>query len=195
MIVTNIEYHTKTKVKVSLDNREDFQLYRGEIKKYGIEEGVELTNYDEILRETLIPRAKKRTMHLLAKMDRTKADITKKLRDNGYPAEAIAEAIAFVESYDYINDLRYAYMYVRNYRTTRSRNRIMQDMYRKGLNRDIINDAIDKEYTTNEEDLINMYIRKRNFNHESATIKDKEKMCRFLLGKGFEIDMIHKALM
>ena len=93
MIVTSIEQHTKTKVKVCLDNRTDFQLYKREIDKYSITLGEELSNYDEILSEVLIPRAKKRAMHLLEKMDRTKADIRSKLRRNGYPDEAINAAI------------------------------------------------------------------------------------------------------
>ena len=54
MIVTSIEAHTKTKVKVCLDNRTDFQLYKKEIKKYNIEVDKELENYDEILRESFV---------------------------------------------------------------------------------------------------------------------------------------------
>ena len=190
MIVTSIEQHTKTKVKVCLDNRTDFQLYKREIDKYGITEGEELSNYDEILSEVLIPRAKKRAMHLLEKMDRTKADIRSKLRRNGYPDEAINAAIEYIESYNYLNDERYAYMYVRNYCNSRSRNRIMQDLYRKGVDKDTINDAIESEYTVDEEDLIRMYIIKRGYDVDNASMKDRDKMFRFLISKGFPLDEI-----
>lgn len=194
MIVTSIEAHTKTKVKVCLDNRTDFQLYKKEIKKYNIEVDKELENYDEILRETLIPRAKKRALHLLEKMDRTKADIEEKLRRNGYPPEAVNEAIAYIESYNYINDERYALSYVRNYRDYRSKNRILQDLYRKGIDKELICNALDMEYTTDEKELVLMYIRKRNYNPENATEKEKSKMYRFLMGKGFSYDTISKYL-
>lgn len=194
MIVTSIEQHTKTKVKVCLDNRTDFQLYKREIDKYGINEGEELSNYDEILSEVLIPRAKKRAMHLLEKMDRTKADIRSKLRRNGYPDEAINAAIEYIESYNYLNDERYAYMYVRNYCNSRSRNRIMQDLYRKGVDKDTINDAIESEYTVDEEELINMYIIKRGYDADNASMKDRDKMFRFLISKGFPLDEIQRLI-
>jgi regulatory protein len=194
MIVTSIEQHTKTKVKVCLDNRTDFQLYKREIDKYGINEGEELSNYDEILSEVLIPRAKKRAMHLLEKMDRTKADIRSKLRRNGYPDEAINAAIEYIESYNYLNDERYAYMYVRNYCNSRSRNRIMQDLYRKGVDKDTINDAIESEYTVDEEELINMYIIKRGYDSDNASMKDRDKMFRFLISKGFPLDEIQRLI-
>ena len=194
MIVTSIEQHTKTKVKVCLDNRTDFQLYTREIDKYSIIEGEELSNYDEILSEVLIPRAKKRAMHLLEKMDRTKADIRSKLRRNGYPDEAINAAIEYIESYNYLNDERYAYMYVRNYCNSRSRNRIMQDLYRKGVDKDTINDAIESEYSVDEEELIKMYIIKRGYDVDNASMKDRDKMFRFLISKGFPLDEIQRLI-
>jgi len=194
MIVTSIEQHTKTKVKVCLDNRTDFQLYKREIDKYSIIEGEELSNYDEILSEVLIPRAKKRAMHLLEKMDRTKADIRSKLRRNGYPDEAINAAIEYIESYNYLNDERYAYMYVRNYCNSRSRNRIMQDLYHKGVDKDTINDAIESEYSVDEEELIKMYIIKRGYDVDNASMKDRDKMFRFLISKGFPLDEIKRLI-
>jgi len=194
MIVISIEQHTKTKVKVCLDNRTDFQLYKREIDKYGINEGEELSNYDEILSEVLIPRAKKRAMHLLEKMDRTKADIRSKLRRNGYPDEAINAAIEYIESYNYLNDERYAYMYVRNYCNSRSRNRIMQDLYRKGVDKDTINDAIESEYSVDEVELIKMYIIKRGYDADNASMKDRDKMFRFLISKGFPLDEIQRFI-
>lgn len=194
MIVTSIEAHTKTKVKVCLDNRTDFQLYKKEIKKYNIEVDKELENYDEILRETLIPRAKKRTLHLLEKMDRTDKEIRGKLAKNGYPMEAIDAAVQYAASYNYINDERYALSYVRNYRDYRSKNRILQDLYRKGIDKELICNALDMEYTTDEKELVLMYIRKRNYNPENATEKEKNKMYRFLMGKGFSYDAISKYL-
>ena len=194
MIVTEIADYTKTKVKVCLDNRTDFQLYKKEINKYNIVEGEEITNYDEILNETLIPRAKKRAIHLIEKMDRTESDLRRKLIKNGYPKEAIDEAISYVKSYNYVNDKRYACMYVRNYRDSRTMNRISDDMYRKGIDKELIMYALAEEYTTDEEDSIDTFIRKRNYNKDTATMKERDKMFRFLAGKGFELDMIRRHL-
>ena len=194
MFVVSIEYHTKTKVKVCLDNRTDFQLYRKEVNKYGIIEGQELECYNEILEEVLIPRAKKRALHLLEKMDRTESDIRVKLKNNGYPDDAIDAAIEYVESYNYINDERYAHTYVRNYCNSRSRKRIMQDLYRKGINKELINDAIDKEYNVDEEALIRMYMNKKGYSSDNVSVKDRDKMFRFLISKGFQYDDVQQLI-
>ena len=85
-------------------------------------------------------------------------------------------------------------MYVRNYCNSRSRNRIMQDLYRKGVDKDTINNAIESEYTVDEEELINMYIIKRGYDADNASMKDRDKMFRFLISKGFPLDEIQRLI-
>ena len=43
MIVTRTESLTKTKYKVDLDGQFAFVLYKGELSRYGVKEGAELT--------------------------------------------------------------------------------------------------------------------------------------------------------
>lgn len=194
MIVTSISYINKSRIRVSLDNHESFILYKSELLRYKINEGEVLDNYDEILHDTLIPRAKKRALYLIAKMDRSRADVIAKLKEGGYPDVAVDEAVSYLESYGYIDDLKYAYMYVRSYRYNRSYNRIKQDMYKKGIDRDLINKALSDEYNVDEVDIINMYINKRHFDKANSSKADRDKMYRFLLSKGFELDTIRLAL-
>ncbi len=82
MIVTEIEELTKTKFKVYLDGQFAFMLYKGELKRFGIKQGEDLTqeNYEKIQNEVLLKRAKKRAMHLLEDMDRTESALRKKLK-------------------------------------------------------------------------------------------------------------------
>ena len=67
--------------------RTEVVLYKGEIRKLGIEEGCVVTEavYDKILNEILGKRAIKRAMHLLEKQDRTERQLYDKLKQNGYP--------------------------------------------------------------------------------------------------------------
>ena len=53
MIVTGIEEQTKTKFKVYLDGTFAFVLYKGELKRFGIKQGEDLTqeNYEKIQNE------------------------------------------------------------------------------------------------------------------------------------------------
>ena len=66
-----------------------------ELRQYGIEEGGVLTeqSYQEIMRELLPVRAKKKALHLLERMDRTEQQLYRKLADGGYPDQVAKEAV------------------------------------------------------------------------------------------------------
>ena len=115
-------------------------LYKGEVRQLHLQENDEITEdmYEEVLEEILIPRARRRAMHLLEKMDRSTRQLETKLREGGYPEPAIESAIAYVTSYHYLDDERLARSHIRFYQTSRSRMRMTQDLLKKGIDREII---------------------------------------------------------
>lgn len=82
MIVTKIEPCTKTKFKIYLDETFAFVLYKGEVSRFCIKIGEELSPETEqkIRQEVILKRAKLRAMHLLEDMDRTEEALREKLR-------------------------------------------------------------------------------------------------------------------
>ena len=85
----------KRRSKVLISEDFAFVLYNGEIRRYHIEEGAELTEerYRQILDEVLRKRARERAIYLLKEKDRTEAELTKKLREGFYPEEVIREVL------------------------------------------------------------------------------------------------------
>ena len=81
-------------------------------------------------------------MHLLEKQDRTEYQLREKLRQNEYPKEAVEQAIAYVKSYHYIDDLRYACSYVRYQKEKKSNRRLQQDLQKKGVAKEFIEQAL-----------------------------------------------------
>ena len=114
MIVTEIKPVTKQKFQIELDRQPAFVLYKGELSRYHIQKDEELSEeiYRELVEQVLTKRAKLRAMHLLEKMDRTKGELRKKLEQGGYPSIAIEAALDYVESFQYIDDDRYAARYI-----------------------------------------------------------------------------------
>lgn len=186
----------KNKYKVHLQGGMDLVLYKREVKTYGLEAGEELSEeaYQRILEETLIPRAKRRAMHLLEKQDRTRKNLEDKLRESDYPQTAIDAAIAYVESFHYIDDERYARSYVHFHQEGKSKRRIQQDLMQKGIDRDVIALVLEEEYETSEADMIRDLLRKKHYDPECADAKERSKMYRFLAGRGFSSGDISRVL-
>lgn len=194
--ITPLPGKRSQKSKVRLSGGADLVLYQKEIRRLGLQEGYELSSevYDEILQKILIPRAKKRGMHLLEKQDRTEYNLRQKLKESGYPDAAVDEAILYVASYHYIDDERYARNYVRYHQNGKSRRKIFESLLQKGIAKDIIELALDEEYEASEETMILELLQKKHYDPTQADIKEKAKMFRFLLGRGFDAGDIDRIL-
>jgi regulatory protein len=177
----------KNKYKVCLEGGADFVLYKGELSKLHLEAGQDLPEelYEQILKEIQIPRAKKRAMHLLEKMDRTEQQLKTKLREAGYASEAIEEAISYVKSYHYIDDERYARTYIRIHQQSKSKQRLKMDLLKKGIDKEVIDLALEEEFEQSEEEMILQLLKKKHYDPSTADQKERNKMYRFLMQRGF----------
>lgn len=198
-IVPLIKSKSKNRLRVRLQDGADFVLYKKEIAKYEITEGEELedTVYQEILEEIFIPRAKQRALHLLEKQDRTESNLRRKLRESGYPHEAVDLAVSYVKGYNYINDERYARDYIKYKSKTKSKKQTFNELMLKGLSKEIIEksyynlcDDEGLEELFNERQVIKDYISKKLIKQENLDEKEKRKIYNHLLRKGFSSDEI-----
>ena len=196
MYVKSLVKITKGRAKICLDSGTDFVLYKKEYESYGIEEGAELSSsdYQQICADILIPRCKKRALHLLEKQDRSEKNLRDKLKEGGYPSDIIDIAIAYIDDYGYLDDYRMACSHIRFYMESRSKRRIQQDLMNKGIKSDVIERALEDEYTCDETDQIQRLLEKKEYNTDEATYEQKAKMYRFLAGRGYSSDAINRAL-
>ena len=104
--ITGIRPVTKQKFQVEINGQPAFVLYKGELSRYHIVQEEELSQeiYREITEEILTKRAKLRAMHLLEAGDKTREQVRQKLVQGGYPSCAVEAALAYVESFHYIDD-------------------------------------------------------------------------------------------
>lgn len=197
MQVMQISGLDKKRMRIFLEDGRSFVLYRGEVRRYSLEEGAELSagQYEEICSEILKKRARRRTMHLLEKMDRTEAQIREKLRQGFYPEEIIEDAVAYVKGYHYLDDSRYAENYVRNQREKKSRRKIQMELMAKGIDRELAEQALEEECQgENEQELILKWVEKKHYSAQTADLKEKQRMYQFLMRKGFQSDDILHVL-
>lgn len=196
MIVTRTESLTKTKYKVDLDGQFAFVLYKGELSRYGVKEGAELTEeiVDEIYNTVLLKRAKKRAMHLLEDMDRTESGLREKLRQGLYPKEIIEKAIDYVRSFGYLNDARYAENFILSRRNSKSRKEIHALLHGKGISDEEISIAFENCYGNQEEqEAVRRILEKKRVNPKTADDREMQKIYGYLARKGFRYETIRQV--
>lgn len=194
--VDRIEALSGGRYLVCLEDGRCFPLYRKELDEYGIREGETLAPECEtrIFQELLPKRAKLCAMNYLQHMDRTEQQLRKKLRGLFYPEEIIDQAVAYVKSYRYIDDVRYAAHYIECQRENRSLCRIEQDLYQKGISREDVQEALSQSETPDEERQIRAWLEKKHYSGEQAERSETEKMIRFLLRRGYRLSSIQRIL-
>ncbi|MCM1048011.1 MAG: recombination regulator RecX [Clostridiales bacterium] len=201
MTVTDITPITKSRYKVVLDEGPAFVLYKGELSRLHIRKDEEITQdaYTSIFNEILPKRAKLRSMNLLQSKNYTRKQLEDKLKQGGYPEDIVAEALAYVESYGYIDDERYVRDFIEYNMSSKSRMRIENDLMRKGIGKELIAKIFAKLKEDGEEideiGMIHKLLIKKNYHVDSATIEEKRKMYAFLLRRGFRSDVIGRALL
>lgn len=197
MLVTKVAPLSKTRFQIYLEEKPAFVLYKGELQKYGVSEGKEITEpaVKQIKTEVLLKRAKLRALHLLNDMDRTESGLVQKLIQGGYPEDVALEALSYVKSFGYVDDLRYAEQFVRSRMMKKSRRELYVALLGKGLDSSIVEQALETYFTEgSEQTAIEQLIRKKNFDIRSADEKAKKKMFDYLLRKGFRYEDIRQAL-
>ncbi len=195
MTVVEIVPVDKRRSKVILDEDFTLVLYRGEIRKFGIEEGKLLSEetYQEILREVLFKRARERVLFLLKSSDKTEQELRRKLKDGGYPKEAADYAIEFLKEHNFIDDENYGRRYVEFNSERKSQRQIQYELQKKGLDKEVIQEIL-REQPVDEEAQIRAYVKKKRIKAEEMDFKERGKMMAALGRRGFSYDAISRVL-
>lgn len=197
MIVTNVESLTKTKFIVEVDGKFAFVLYKGELKRFGVTQGVELSEkiYQQIRTEIVLKRAKLRAMHLLADTARSEKGLREKLRQGHYPEDIIEQAMDYVRSFGYLDDRKYAESFVLSRKESKSRKEIYAALLQKGVSAEQIQEVLDEVYAEEgEKEAIRKLILKRHVDVLQANEEELHKLYGYLARKGFRYEEIRKAI-
>lgn len=199
MVVTDLVELSRGRYKIYIDQEFAFVLYKSELRQYCISAGQEINgvHYDEIIHTLLPKRAKLRAMALLQKRCYTEKQLIEKLKEGLYPGEVIEEALAYVKSFGYVDDLQFAVDYITYHEGDRTERRIICDLQQKGIDGNIIRQAFDKWKALggcqNEQDMIKATLKKKCYNSD-CSLKEKQKIYAFLLRKGFSVENVNKVL-
>lgn len=194
MIVNHIEPLDKRRCKVFIDENFAFALYKGELHKYKIEEGMELpeSDYKEILEQVIFRRARERALYLLKFSGRTEVELRRKLRTGYYPDQAVDAAVDFLKEYGYINDSGYAENYIEVYGKRKSKAELKGALLQKGVDKNLVEKLL-SEQCPDEEEQVRSLLCKRKFS-ESDAPEQKRKNIAFLMRRGYSYDTIRHVM-
>lgn len=141
-----------------------------------------------------IKKARLRAMKLLESRDYTEEGLRRKL--TMFPQEVTDDAVEYVKSYGYINDLRYAKNYLRSCTGVRSLRDTVRRLKEKGVSEEIIDEALSEEDFDEEAEsaLIKRLILKRCSDLSELDHSGQQKLFAYMYNKGFDIDRVRRIL-
>ena len=127
--------------------------------------------------------------------DRTRKELKDRLMRAEFPEFITEGAIAYVESFGYINDEEYVRRYMEYKAGTKSRIQIKMDLRKKGIGTEILERIFD-EYEYEEDDVLEEQVQKRIRQKGSVTKENFQKYYGYFARKGFNsvkiIDLLRK---
>ncbi len=138
------------------------------------------------------PSLRERALRHLARRDHSRAELARKLAAHG-DADQIDAVIERMGELGLQSDTRYAEAFVRGKAGRFGASRLRSELARRGIDRDLIDEAIAGECVESEADRARAVLRGR-FTEPPADAREWARQARFLQTRGFAPDLIRKLL-
>lgn len=182
------------KIHISVDGEYSFTVDETYFLSMGIYNGKEIDSeeLDEIRETVNVRRAYNYAVSLLSRRDHSERELMSKLTQKGY-TDGAEKAIAKLRDGGYVSDERFARLYVRELQTFKKygKKRIEQELYRKGIDREIISEVLD-ETDFDESELVSLIERK--YGRYLGDEKGVAKTINGLLRMGYSYGEIRSAM-
>lgn len=135
-------------------------------------------------------------LRLIEFRDRTEKELREKLVAKGYIEEQIEDTIEFLKNYGYIDDGRYAAHFTQDAINLKKwgKIRIRTELLRKGIDREIVDFAIEDAFSEIEDDRVLAQMQLRFKDSDFGNIKERTRIFNFFMRRGFTPDEIKGAM-
>ena len=194
-IVTDIKVKPKNNQLASLFCDGEFcAVIQTEILvKFGVKVGKDLpkSTLNEILKDNGFKSCFEFALKYVSARLKTEYEVKKHLKEKEYLSEAINSAINKLKEYKYIDDEHYSQVYIETNKSRMGYKKIAYNLSRHGISNIIVNEALENLGDQQEIILttIQKYMRAKVYDY-----KTKDKLYRFLVGRGFKHTQIMNVL-
>lgn len=197
MKITSIikQKYNEDRYNISIDGVFAFSASLEDILKYSIEENLELDRerIDYLIRQCEATKAFKYSLYLIERKDYTTKEIENKLLLKEYSELTVKEVIDKLSKLGFIDDNRYTERFVRDrlHLKKYGKRKILHELTMKGLSRETM-DEIEIEEDVEYNNARSLAEKKYNQIKEKNNVKDK--LFRFLAGRGYEFNLIKRVV-
>lgn len=191
-IITKVEVqkNNKNRVNVYVDEEYTFSCDAELVYKYDLKKQmpIKLDDLKEIIAEDNYMKAKNIALKYIERTFKTEKEMHNKLINKGYDEKTIKRVISFLKEYNFLDDRKYADMYIKSKQKNAGKNKIKFDLIKKGINQSVIESVTENLTSDCEEDSARVLAEKKYkviIKREEDSRKVYEKLLRFLISKGF----------
>lgn len=188
MLISYVEKKGRNKVKVTLADGDSFIISAKDWESFGADAGelIEDGLLEKLYREYMLPKAKLRVLNLLKARDRSRRELVQCLKMDGYPDAIIYQAIAYADSYHYVDDNRFARNYIEYRGRLKSRKELEYELASKGIDIHALTESEEDLELPEDRETIRRLIEKRWGENPAPEVREKERMTRYLARRGFK---------
>lgn len=200
-IITKIEVGKKNKERVNVFINDDFAFACSAdlVYYYNLEKGkiVDLDLLKDVLAEDNYIKCKSYALRIIERSYKSEKEMAEKLLARDYDEKTIARIIDFLKEYNFINDEKYAEMFIKDKSISIGRNKIRYMLKRKGIEDSLIENKLTiLEEDVEEQSALKLAQKKLDILKKSeANIKNiYKKIGDYLISKGYNFDVVTSTL-
>ncbi len=200
-IITKIEVQKRNKNRVNVFLNEEFAfscsaelIYYHNLKK---NQKINTDLFEEIIGEDNYLKAKNSALRVIEKSYKTEREMFEKLVGLGYDEKISARVMKFLKEYSFVDDNRYADMFIKGKSLLWGKSKIKYMLLKKGISEEIVENGL-MEITGDMEVISATKLAQKRYNtiikSESNIYKIYKKLGDYLASRGYEYIIINNVL-
>lgn len=196
-IITKIEVGKRNKERVNIYIDEEYAfsisaelIYKENIK---VKDKIDVDSLKKLADEYNYIKCKNTALKTIERTYKSEKELAQKLALKGYDDHIINRTINFMKEYNLLNDNNYATMYVKDKSRNIGKKKIKYSLLQKGIDEEIIESELEKINNDEVKAIVyEMALKKYKVfsKRENDNYKLTQKLYRFLMGKGYDYDLI-----
>jgi regulatory protein len=179
------------KAKVFVEGEIWAELPAGLVAERGLSEGLVLSEeeLEEIGHEGERALAMERALRLLSYRSRSAGEVASRLRRHGHREEVVEEVLGRLEELGYIDDAVFARELARERSRGYGARRVLEELRKKGVDREVAREAVDREYAGRSELEEARDLASRRYNNREGSDAQARRVYGFLRRRGYPADV------